>query len=228
MKKVTVSVLTAVATIALTCPAFAADEYQKSLQDQVKQSDQMGQSDQMKQSGQMGQMGQSEQMRQSDQLEQSGQLRAGSSPTPEKLKGMKVLSQQGEEIGKIQDVKKDPQTGEVSHVTVSKGGVLGIGSQKSAVPLEAFTFSSQTDEAILTVDESKLDNAPQQAKMPDQEFQRELQSYYGISPAFQQDQQRRPTDNTPETKSDLYQQGDKHTPYPQQSPDIKLKDSKKQ
>lgn len=213
MKKVTVSVLTAVATLALTCPAFAADEYQKSQQNQMQQSDQMGKSDQMKQSGQMGK---------SDQLEQSGQFQADRSPSAEELKGMKVVSQQGEEIGKIQDVKKDQQTGKVSHVTVSKGGVLGIGAQEFAVPLEGFTFSSQTDEAILTVDESKLDNAPQQAEMADQEFLRELQSYYGISSAFQKDQQRRPTENTPETQSDRYPKGNDNTPYTPQE------DSKKQ
>jgi hypothetical protein len=209
MKKVTVSVLTAVATLALTCPAFATGEYQKSQQDQMQQSGQMGQSDQMG---------------------QSGQFQAGSPPSAEELQGMKVVSQQGEEIGEIQDVKKDPQTDEISHVTVSKGGVLGIGAQESIVPLEAFTFNSQSDEAILTVDESKLDNAPQQAEMSDQEFQRELQSHYGISPAFQQDQQRRrPTDITPEPQGDRYQQGDKHTPNsPQQSPGMELEDSKKQ
>jgi sporulation protein YlmC with PRC-barrel domain len=111
------------------------------------------------------------------------------SMSPEELKGMQVVSQTGEELGEIADVKTDEQSGQIQFVTISKGGVLGMGGEDIAVPLEAFRIDQESDRATLTVDQSKLDNAPQQADKSNQEFQRELESHYGVSPAWEQDTQ---------------------------------------
>ncbi len=100
------------------------------------------------------------------------------------LLGMDIVSRTGENIGEIQDLKIDTDTGRVSYVTVQKGGVLGIGGKEGiAVPIEAFSFSK--DNAKLLVDQSKLDTAPKQANMNDAEFRRGLDSHYGISPSWQ-------------------------------------------
>ncbi|MBM9604931.1 PRC-barrel domain-containing protein [Desulfopila inferna] len=120
------------------------------------------------------------------------------------LEGMKVVSQDGEEIGEIQSVTEDEQTGEIQFVTLSRGGVLGMGGEETPVPYEALQIDQE--QATLTVDQSKLDNAPQQANMSDQEFRSELESHYGISPAWEQDTQMdqpQTTDPTmqPETES---------------------------
>jgi sporulation protein YlmC with PRC-barrel domain len=125
-----------------------------------------------------------EQNRTSDTQQEAGATTAQSA---EDLKGMNVVSQNGEAIGSISEVRIDPQSGEVQFVTVTKGGVLGIGGEDIAVPLEAFQFDPQNELATLTVDESKLDNAPQQANKSADEFQRELESHYGISPAWEQE-----------------------------------------
>ena len=106
-------------------------------------------------------------------------------PSADKLEGMEVFSPNGEEIGEISEVNKDQLNGNINYVTVSKGGMLGIGDEDVAVPLEAFRFDN--DRATLTVDPSKLDSAPRQADLTNEQFQRDLQSHYGVSPTWQQD-----------------------------------------
>ncbi|MGB3221876.1 MAG: PRC-barrel domain-containing protein [Desulforhopalus sp.] len=100
----------------------------------------------------------------------------------EKLQGMKVASQTGEEIGEIKKVKLDPQSAEIKFVTISKGEAMG---EETPVPLEAFRFDQQNEQLVLTINESKLDNAPQQANMSDDEFVRNLESHYGVAPAWE-------------------------------------------
>jgi sporulation protein YlmC with PRC-barrel domain len=127
-----------------------------------------------------------------EDMQQSGMSKKsaaqlGSSISAKQLLGMKIVSPQGENIGRIEDVKLNTESGRLSFVTISKGGVMGIGGDNLAVPLAAFSIDTQNKQATLTVDKSKLDNAPQQqADMSDEEFNRELQSYYGVSPAWQQ------------------------------------------
>lgn len=162
MKKITVSIVTMLAALALTAPVYAAGEYK----------------------GTTGTKSESGQHSQSmSQRSQSGaQIQSA-----EEILGMSVVSRDGEKLGEIQDIKVDTRTGRVNYVTVQKGGVMGIGGEEGiAVPLEAFQFTN--DNAKLTVDKSKLDNAPKQSGMSDQEFQRDLQSHYGISPAWQEGQ----------------------------------------
>lgn len=116
-----------------------------------------------------------------------GQMQTNSPPSAEKLKGMSVVTEQGEEIGEIQDVTMDAASGKISFVTLSKGGILGMGGEKDiAVPLEALRFTPDADRATLIVSKNKLENVPQQADKSNAEFQRELQSHYGISPAWQE------------------------------------------
>lgn len=108
------------------------------------------------------------------------------SHSAKKLMGLSVVSQQDEKIGEIQDIMLDIQSGRITFVTLSKGGVLGIGGEEGiAVPLEALRFDPAAGQATLTVDKNKLENAPKQADMSSQDFQRELQSHYGVSPAWQ-------------------------------------------
>jgi sporulation protein YlmC with PRC-barrel domain len=161
MKKITVSIVTMLTALALTAPVYAAGEYKGT----------------------------------SGAKTESGELKAGSgqqsqmsqSQSAEEILGMSVVSRDGENLGEIQDLKIDTRTGRINYVTVQKGGVMGIGGQEGIpVPLEAFQFTAEN--AKLTVDKTKLDNVPKQSGMSDQEFQRNLQSHYGISPAWQEGQ----------------------------------------
>jgi sporulation protein YlmC with PRC-barrel domain len=100
----------------------------------------------------------------------------------DELKGMQVLSQTGEKLGRINSVNTDPMSGLIKFITISKGGFGGVGGEDIAVPMEALRIDRSYHRATLVVDEIKLDNAPHQANMSDDEFQRNLEHYYGVAP----------------------------------------------
>jgi sporulation protein YlmC with PRC-barrel domain len=126
---------------------------------------------------------------------------ATQSQSAQELLGMDIISQTGEDLGTIKDLTIDTQSGRVKYVTITKGGVLGVGGKEGIpVPLGAFEFDKDT--ATLAVDKSKLDTAPQRADMADENFQRELETHYGVSPSWQQDPQQH-MGNDPQHQMDM-------------------------
>ncbi len=123
------------------------------------------------------------------------------SQSADKLLGMSIESKNGENIGEIQDLQIDTNTGRINYVTVQVGGVMGIGGKEGiAVPLEAFRFSE--DSATLTVDENKLKDGPKRAELSDADFQRNLESHYGVSPAWKDNRSDSTTDINANSSSD--------------------------
>ena len=170
MKKMTVSLITIMTSLALMSPVYAANEYQNN-----QTSTSMNQTTLNK--------------------DQDSQV-ISHARSAKDLLGMDIESQKGEDIGEIQDLKIDTNTGRISYVTIQKGGVLGIGQEEGiAVPLEAFNFTK--DKARLLVDQSKLDTAPKQANMDDAEFRRGLESHYGVSPSWDEGQGERQNKTQP-------------------------------
>lgn len=171
MKKAAITFITC-AALALAIPLYAADEPAKKSDAQPK-------------SGYTQQQSADETGRKADSQRQSGltQGQAGQMMTADDLDGMTVVSQEGEDIGKISEITIDKQSGEVSFVTISRGGILGMGATEIAVPLSAFEFTD--DEARLTVNQSKLENVPQQAAgASESDYQRDLETHYGVAPAW--------------------------------------------
>jgi sporulation protein YlmC with PRC-barrel domain len=128
----------------------------------------------------------------------------------EELRGMQVFSQAGDKLGPIQSVTTDPESGLIKFITFSKGGFAGVGGEEIALPIKAFQIDRTYRRATLTVNESKLDDAPQQATMSDDEFQRNLEQYYGVAPAWQGDSRQMETD--PSRSMDQQQPGMGTTP----------------
>jgi len=127
-----------------------------------------------------------------DDYQQSGKTgmmkstQSGNLQSAQQVLGMTVVAKDGTDLGEIQDIKLDINSGRISYVTMSKGGMLGMMKENIAVPIEAFRFSPESSQAMLTVDRTMLEDAPKQANMSDEEFNRKLQSHYGVSPAWQQ------------------------------------------
>ena len=72
--------------------------------------------------------------------------------------GMNIYNPQGEDVGEINDVVLDPNTGKVRYAAVTYGGFIGIGDEMFAVPWEAFQCSqdpNDPEEHRLTLDVSK-------------------------------------------------------------------------
>lgn len=83
------------------------------------------------------------------------------------LIGADVRNVQDEDLGDIDDVVLDPQTGNVEYVIVSRGGFFGIGSEEVAVPLEHLRVAPGMTTFVLPVNEAEMEQAPQVAQEND-------------------------------------------------------------
>jgi sporulation protein YlmC with PRC-barrel domain len=61
------------------------------------------------------------------------------------LIGVDVKNTQDETLGEIEDIVIDFQSGKVSYLVMASGGVLGLGEKKLAVPINAFSVSTDED-----------------------------------------------------------------------------------
>jgi sporulation protein YlmC with PRC-barrel domain len=66
------------------------------------------------------------------------------------LDGTKVMSSDGEHIGKISDIMLDVRSGRIAYAVLAEGGFLGMGSTLHAIPWSALTLD--TDEKCFFVD----------------------------------------------------------------------------
>lgn len=98
---------------------------------------------------------------------------------------MMVYDQQGKEIGEIQEIRLDTRDGKIQYVTLSQNSSEAGSEEDIAVPLEALCFDQ--NKVVLAIDENKLEGAPRVGDLDSDEFQRDLQSYFGIAPAWQED-----------------------------------------
>ncbi len=103
------------------------------------------------------------------------------------IKGTRVKNLAEQNIGEIQDLMVNLETGIVEYAVLSFGGFLGIGDKYFAVPVEALNFSTRDREITLDVDKETLKNAPgfdkdnwpQEASV---EFVESMYDYYGYKP----------------------------------------------
>lgn len=104
------------------------------------------------------------------------------------ISGINVKNMNREDIGKIQDLMVNLETGEVTYAVLSFGGFLGIGDKYFAVPLQAlnFTIKDGNREIFLDVSKERLEDAPGFDKnhWPNEanhEFVQSVYNYYGYS-----------------------------------------------
>jgi sporulation protein YlmC with PRC-barrel domain len=79
-----------------------------------------------------------------------------------KLTGLNVRNREGEKLGTVNDLVVDLQTGKVSYIGLSVGGVLGVGDKLFAVPFDQVKFDHGQDEMFFVLDmtKEKLEAAP--------------------------------------------------------------------
>ena len=103
------------------------------------------------------------------------------------LDGNKVMSADGEDVGKIKDIMLDVYTGRIAYAVMSSGGFLGIGDKLLAIPWNALTLDTDRKCFQLGVAAEAVKNAPGFDKdhwpsMADVAWASELHSYYGSAP----------------------------------------------
>lgn len=76
------------------------------------------------------------------------------------LIGDDVINAAGEDLGSVEEIMLDVNSGRVAYAVLSFGGFLGIGDKYFAVPWSALTLDTEQHAFVLNVDEETLENAP--------------------------------------------------------------------
>ncbi|TDN57747.1 PRC-barrel domain-containing protein [Paraburkholderia sp. BL10I2N1] len=103
------------------------------------------------------------------------------------LDGDKVISADGEHVGKISDIMLDVRGGRIAYAVLSEGGFLGMGTALHAIPWSALTLD--TDEKCFRVDitAERIKNEPGFDKdhwpsMADTQWATTVHQYYNREP----------------------------------------------
>ena len=75
------------------------------------------------------------------------------------LAGDSVVNSRGEDLGKIQELMIDLDSGKVAYAVLSFGGIAGIGSKLFAVPLDILAIDEDKKRFILDVDKKRLQSS---------------------------------------------------------------------
>jgi sporulation protein YlmC with PRC-barrel domain len=76
------------------------------------------------------------------------------------LSGDRVQTPEGENLGKIEELMIDLDSGRVAYAVLSFGGILGMGNKLFAYPFEALTVDTMNKVIILNINKEVLENAP--------------------------------------------------------------------
>ena len=100
-----------------------------------------------------------------------------------KILGKKVISQKGEDLGKIEDLvlSKDAC---LDYIILAPGGLLGTGDRLIPIPWKAVKTGAQADTIIVDMDKSQLEKAPnfESKKWPnftDSEWYGKIREFFG-------------------------------------------------
>jgi sporulation protein YlmC with PRC-barrel domain len=76
--------------------------------------------------------------------------------------GTRIKSSDGKDLGEVDQLLIDTQTGKVTYAVIGIGGLAGVGEKKVVVPWSALKFSPTAEgkKNAIVMDQSKLDSAP--------------------------------------------------------------------
>jgi sporulation protein YlmC with PRC-barrel domain len=123
---------------------------------------------------------------------ESGSAKARTLPVPRVASALSlakngVTNENGDDLGKVEDIMVDLETGRVSFVVVASGGLLGRDGRLYAVPWEAMKISLHDKKFILNITKETMSNAPSfhRSNWPDLSnlsWLRDVYAYYGYQP----------------------------------------------
>lgn len=108
------------------------------------------------------------------------------------LIGMRVVNNEREDLGKIEDVLLDTRNNRASYAILSFAGMLGLGDKHFALPWEALVFDPSQKLAIIDVEKERLKNAPGFDKgswpdVADAAWGERVDTYYGYTPYWREE-----------------------------------------
>ncbi len=106
------------------------------------------------------------------------------------LDGNKVISSDGEHVGKISDIMLDVRGGRIAYAVLSTGGFLGIGDTLHAIPWSALTLDTDDKCFVLDASAELIKNSPGFDKdnwpfMADTQWGATVHEYYNRRPYWE-------------------------------------------
>jgi sporulation protein YlmC with PRC-barrel domain len=103
------------------------------------------------------------------------------------LTGDKVVNFQKEDLGKIEHLMIDLESGRIAYAVLSFGGFLGMGDKLFAIPWSSLKVDTVEHRFVLNVDKELLKAAPGFDKehwpdMADRAWGAKVYTYYGAKP----------------------------------------------
>ncbi len=102
-----------------------------------------------------------------------------------KIEGTPVLTRDGDKLGAVAAFLIDRFDGQVDHVVVAMGGVLGLGSSYHPVPWCLLRFDPSRDGYVLSIDKAVLSSGPSFKaggnELFDAAYAARLLSYFGLT-----------------------------------------------
>ncbi|WP_222183658.1 PRC-barrel domain-containing protein [Geminicoccus harenae] len=84
-----------------------------------------------------------------------------SSVQADNLVGTDVRNAQDENLGQVDDIVLDPQTGQIRYVVVATGGFLGLGTRDVVVPWNQLRATPGLETILLPVSQDAMEQAPE-------------------------------------------------------------------
>jgi len=108
------------------------------------------------------------------------------------LIGDAVVNSDEDDLGKIEAIMLDVQSGRIAYAVLSFGGFLGMGTKLFALPWSALTLDAKEKRFILNVPRERLEQAPGFDKddwpsMADSSWASDLHAYYNVRPYWEDD-----------------------------------------
>lgn len=103
------------------------------------------------------------------------------------LDSTKVVSLDGEDVGKISDIMLDVRSGRIAYAVLSEGGFLGMGSTLHAIPWNALTLDTDAKCFHVSIAAQQIKDDPGFDKnnwpaMADASWGRTVHQYYHRNP----------------------------------------------
>lgn len=74
--------------------------------------------------------------------------------------GVAVENPEGENLGKIEELLINKESGQVEWIVLSFGGFLGMGDKWFPMPWRMFSYNTNREKFVINVDKEKLKNSP--------------------------------------------------------------------
>ncbi|REK15959.1 MAG: PRC-barrel domain containing protein [Actinobacteria bacterium] len=103
------------------------------------------------------------------------------------LTGDTVENREGDELGRVEEIMIDLNSGRVAYMVLAAGGFLGVGDKFFAIPWDMVEVDTDQEKVILDLDKETFENAPGFDKdnwpeAGDNEWLKEVFVYYGRTP----------------------------------------------